>query len=148
MKFGDVPLNGNHINSHIRSSRPGVFCKKGVLRNFTKFTGKHLWQSLVFNEVSGLRPTTLLKERLWHKCFLGNFVKFLRKPFFYRIPLVAASVTFSCYIQIGHIVKNFVGITEQTLSIITPISSPIWQDTLLSSQILSNIEEIKKKETC
>lgn len=27
-------------------------------------------------------------------------------------------------------------------------TSPIWQDTLLSSQILSNIEEIKKKETC
>ena len=30
----------------IRSSRPEVFCKKGVLRNFTKFTGKHLCQSL------------------------------------------------------------------------------------------------------
>ena len=25
-----------------RSSRPEVFCKKGVLKNFTKFTGKHL----------------------------------------------------------------------------------------------------------
>ena len=24
-----------------RSSRPEVFCEKGVLRNFTKFTGKH-----------------------------------------------------------------------------------------------------------
>ena len=31
-----------------RSSRPKVFCKKGVLRNFTKFTGKHLCQSLFF----------------------------------------------------------------------------------------------------
>ena len=29
-----------------RSSRPEVFCKKIVLRNFTKFTGKHLCQSL------------------------------------------------------------------------------------------------------
>ena len=29
-----------------RSSRPEVFCKKGVLRNFAKFTGKHLCQSL------------------------------------------------------------------------------------------------------
>ena len=29
-----------------RSSRPEVFCKKGVLRNSTKFTGKHLCQSL------------------------------------------------------------------------------------------------------
>ena len=30
-----------------RSSRPEVFCKKGVLRNFA-FTGKHLCQSLFF----------------------------------------------------------------------------------------------------
>ena len=28
------------------SSRPYVFCKKGVLKNFIKFTGKHLCQSL------------------------------------------------------------------------------------------------------
>ena len=45
-----------------RSSRPEVFCKKGVLRNFTKFTGKHLCQSLFFNKDEGLRPTTLLKK--------------------------------------------------------------------------------------
>ena len=25
-----------------RSSRPEVFCKKGILRNFTKFTGQQL----------------------------------------------------------------------------------------------------------
>ena len=29
--------------------------KKGVLRNFTKFTGKQLYQSLSFNKVAGLR---------------------------------------------------------------------------------------------
>ena len=34
-----------------RSSRPEVFCKKVVLRNFSKFTGKHLCQSLFFNKV-------------------------------------------------------------------------------------------------
>ena len=39
------------------SSRPEVFCKKGV-------------------------PAPLLKERLWHRCFPVNFVKFLRTPFF------------------------------------------------------------------
>ena len=27
-----------------------MFCKKGVLRNFAKFTGKHLCQSLFFNK--------------------------------------------------------------------------------------------------
>ena len=64
-----------------RSSRQEVFCKKGVLRNFTKFTGKHLCQSLFFNKVAGLGPATLLKKRLWHRCFPVNFVKFLRTPF-------------------------------------------------------------------
>ena len=59
----------------------GVFCKKGVLKNFAKFTGKHLCQSLFFNKVSGLRPETLLKERLWRRCFPMNFAKFLRTPF-------------------------------------------------------------------
>ena len=42
--------------SSINVVSPAVFCKKGVLRNFTKFTGKRLWQSLFFNKVAGLRP--------------------------------------------------------------------------------------------
>ena len=32
-----------------------MFCKKGVLRNLTKFTRKHLCQSLFFDKVAGLR---------------------------------------------------------------------------------------------
>ena len=43
--------------------------KKGVLINFTKLTGKHLRQSVFFNKVAGLRPATLLKMRLWRRCF-------------------------------------------------------------------------------
>ena len=42
--------------SDYRSSRPEVFCKKGVLRNLAKFTGKRQRQSLFFNKVAGLRP--------------------------------------------------------------------------------------------
>ena len=64
-----------------RSSHQRCSMKKGVLRNFTKFTGKHLCQSLLFNKVAGLRPATLLKKRLWHRCFPVNFAKFLRTPF-------------------------------------------------------------------
>ena len=41
-----------------RRSCPDVFCKKGVLRNFTKFIGKHLCWSLYFNKVA---DPTLLK---------------------------------------------------------------------------------------
>ena len=58
-----------------------MFCEKGVLRSSAKFTGKHLCQSLFFNKVAG-RPGTLLKKRLWHRCFPVNFGKFLRTPFF------------------------------------------------------------------
>ena len=36
-----------------RSSHPEEFCKKGVLRNFAKLTGKHLCQGLFFNKVAG-----------------------------------------------------------------------------------------------
>ena len=68
--------------ANYRSSRPEVFCKKGVLKNFAKFTEKHLCQSLFFNIVAGLRPATILKKRLWHRCFPVNFVKFLRTSFF------------------------------------------------------------------
>ena len=35
-----------------RSSRPEVFCKKGVLTNFVKFTGKHPCQSLFLIKLS------------------------------------------------------------------------------------------------
>ena len=58
-----------------------MFYKKGVLRNFTKFTGKHLCQSLFFNKVAVLSTSTLLKKRPWHSCFPVNFEKFLRTPF-------------------------------------------------------------------
>ena len=60
------------------SSGPDVFCKKGVLRNFAKFIGKHLCRSLYFNKVA---DPTLLKQRLWHRYFPVTFAQFLRKPF-------------------------------------------------------------------
>ena len=44
-----------HIVKLIASKQknsPEEFCKKGVLRNFTKLTGKHLCQSLFFNKVA------------------------------------------------------------------------------------------------
>ena len=70
-----------NINNKKRSSRTKVFCKKGVLRNFAKFTGKHLCQSLSFYKVAALMPATLLKKRFWHRCFLVHFAKFLRTLF-------------------------------------------------------------------
>ena len=34
----------NYLYKNIRSSRPEVFFQRGVLKNFAKFTEKHLWQ--------------------------------------------------------------------------------------------------------
>ena len=80
-----------HVFYHDRNSRPEVFCKEGVLRNFTKFTGKHLCQRLFFNKVAGLRSATLLKKSLWHRCFFCEFCKISKNTFFYRTRPVAAS---------------------------------------------------------
>ena len=38
-------------------------------------------------EVFCLRSATLLKKRLWHRCFSVDFVKFLRAPFLLLLPL-------------------------------------------------------------
>ena len=87
-----------------RSSLPVVFCKKITLRNFAKFTGKHLCQSLFFNKAAGLslRPATLLKKRLWHRCFPVNLPN-SQNTFLHRTPLVAA---FSFFQNSFYPIKN------------------------------------------
>ena len=55
--------------------------KKDVQKHFTKFTGKFVCQSLLFNNVAGLRTATLIKGRLWHRCSPANIAKLLRTPF-------------------------------------------------------------------
>ena len=79
LQAGKGTLWWKDLSSHNdRSTRPQVFYKKGVLRNFTKFAWKRLCQSLSFQR---LKPATLLKKRLWHRCFPVNFAKLLRAPF-------------------------------------------------------------------
>ena len=41
------------IQMTIRSSHQRCSVRKGVLRNFAKFTGKHLCQAVFFNKVAG-----------------------------------------------------------------------------------------------
>ena len=64
-----------------RSSHRICSVRKVVLRNFAKLTGKHLCRSLFLNKDAGLRPATLFKKRLRHRCFPVNFAKFLRVHF-------------------------------------------------------------------
>ena len=41
-----------------------VLCKKGVFKNFAKFTEKHLCQNLFFNNVAGLRLVSVVLDLL------------------------------------------------------------------------------------
>ena len=81
-----------YVLCQFRSSRLEVFCRKGVLTNFAKFTGKHLCQSLFFNKGAGLRPATLfIKKETLAQVFSGEFFEISKKSFFHRTPQVAAS---------------------------------------------------------
>ena len=55
---------------------PELLYRKGALKNFAKFTGKYLCQSLFL-----IKLLAWGLARLWHKCFPVNFTKFLRTSF-------------------------------------------------------------------
>ena len=72
-----------------------MFCKKSVLKNFTKLTGKHLWQSF-FNKVVGWRYANLLKKTP-AQVFSLYFATLLRTPntsggCFWRATTIIASI--------------------------------------------------------
>ena len=47
------------LKGEITEQSTEVLYEKGVLRNFTKLTGKHKCQSLFFNKIAGLKPMQL-----------------------------------------------------------------------------------------
>ena len=67
------PIN---LQDTVQKQPPELFYKKDALRNYSKFTGKHLCQSLFLNKVVGLR--------LWHRCFHVGFRKFVRQTFLHN----------------------------------------------------------------
>ena len=68
-----------HMKTNIRSSRPVLFCKKGIIKNIAKFTGKHLCQSL------------LIKIKTLAQVLSCKFCGISKNTFPYRTPPVAAS---------------------------------------------------------
>ena len=62
------------ITLKFRSSRPEVFCKKGVLENFAKFTAKHL-----------SRASFLIKRAL-AELFSCEFCEIFKNNFFIEQP--------------------------------------------------------------
>ena len=72
--FGSCRSNSSCLTNQrpwFRSNHQRCSIKTGVLKNFAKFMGKHLCQSLFFNKVVGLR----------HRCFPMNSAKFWRALF-------------------------------------------------------------------
>ena len=61
----------------VRINRPEVFCKKGVLRNLTKFTGKHLCQSQACN---------FIKKETLAQVFSCEFCEISKNTFFNKTP--------------------------------------------------------------
>ena len=84
-----VPWNTSSLSSRVffiilkklwnyRSSQRRCYMNKDVLKNFAKFTWKHLCQSFFLNKVAVLN---FIKKRLWHRCFPVNFANFLKNTF-------------------------------------------------------------------
>ena len=55
------------FSAFFRSSFPDVFCGKGVPKNFTKFLGKHLCQSLFFKPLRGAMQGESDKQATFEK---------------------------------------------------------------------------------
>ena len=73
----------------LQKQPPDVFNKKGVLRNFVKFTGKHLCQSLFLNKVEVL--CNFIKETL-AQVFSRGFCEISKNTFFTEQLWTPASV--------------------------------------------------------
>ena len=61
----------NNIAARLKISHSDMFFKIGVLKKFAIFTGKHLCQACNF-----------IKNRLQHRCFPANILKFLKTAVF------------------------------------------------------------------
>ena len=80
-----VVHNTNHFyflgrrNIHKRCS-----IRKAVLKNFVKFTGKHLCQSFFFNKVADLRPKAcnFIKKETLAQMLSCEFCKIFKNTFF------------------------------------------------------------------
>ena len=107
-----------------RSSCPEVFCKKDVLRNFTKFTGKrlcqgnkvtyHLFLNFLSQSLFFIKKETLaqvfscefyyvlrnfIKKMTLAQAFSFEFCEIFKNTCFYRTPLVAASAIGSLVVK-------------------------------------------------
>ena len=107
MKFGDDPLTNYLILSQlmlechlvisleiyyalVRSSRPEVFCKKCVFRNFAKFAGNICARVSFLIKLQAETCSFIIKAAL-AQVLSCEFCEISKKTYFYGAPAVAAS---------------------------------------------------------
>ena len=95
-------LNRIYYKYFYRSSRLEVFCRKGVLRNVPKFTGKH--------------RCNFIKKEILAQVFSREFCEISKNTFFHITPPVAASIFIS-------MLQNF---SEKLFSSI-PLACSFWR---------------------
>ena len=138
--FRRIYINWRDLFRKTQKQPPEGFCKKGVLRSFTKFTGKHLF-SCEFCEIS---KNPFFTEHLWwlrlsfpekispfyinstknkmsrwkvtfrKQVFSCEFCEISNNTFSYRTPLVAASETllgFFIWFTDGSLLPRILNIT-------------------------------------
>ena len=66
----------------LKSSHRRCSVRKDVLRNFTKFTGKHQYLSLLFNKVTGLQACNFIKKETLAQVPSCEFCEISNKTFF------------------------------------------------------------------
>ena len=92
MFFSWESLVFERVGTMCRSSRPEVFCKKCVLRNFAKFTKKKTICARVFFSIKlQAKANNFIKKETLTQMFSCEFCKIFKNIFSDRTPPVVAS---------------------------------------------------------
>ena len=84
----------SNIYNKAEKQAPEMFCKKRCSQKFRKINRKTpVPEPQTFNKVPG-QACTLLKQRLWHRCFPVDFNKLLRTRFAEHIWATASESLF------------------------------------------------------
>ena len=104
-------LNPQYFQNMFRSSHRRCSVRKGVLRIFTKFSGKHLCQRS--------EACNFIKKETLARVFSCEFREISENSLFYRTHLVAASHTSSIFfwvIKINHLSRRTLAVTGNELA--------------------------------
>ena len=81
LKMHKIYISQNTRKKNMHKINSAKFLESINNRSIIISINHELCWLLFFKKVAGIRPATLLKKRLWHRCFPVNFAKFLRTPF-------------------------------------------------------------------